>query len=105
MASQALTMPERCEESGRPLPKSPEWMRRACIAHILPKRPDFGFPSVAIHPQNRIFLHPDIHTDMDNFGESYIVKMKSLAIMKERVKQLLPHLTPDELRRVPHYFL
>lgn len=104
-ASQILAMPEKCEESGVLLPKSPDWMRKACIAHILKKRADFGFPSVAIHPLNRIFLHPDIHTNMDNLGKDYIMKMKSLPIMKERVAQLLPLLTPEELRRVPDYFL
>jgi hypothetical protein len=104
-ANQILTMPATCEESGQPLPKSPLWMRKACIAHILPKRPDFGFPSVATHPLNRIFLHPDIHTNMDNQGESYILKMKSLPIMKARVAQFIHLLTPAELNRLPHYFL
>ena len=104
-ASQVLVMPERCEESGQLLPKSPAWMRKACIAHILKKRADYGFPSVAIHPLNRIFLHPDIHTNMDNLGERYILKMKSLPLMRERVKKLLPLLTADELNRVPWYFL
>lgn len=104
-ASQILTMPSTCEESGKPLPKSPLWMRRACVAHILPKRPDYGFPSVAMHPMNKIFLHPDIHQDMDNFGESYVLKMRSLPIMRERVKQLIPFLSPGELNRLPQYFL
>lgn len=105
MANQALTRPTHCEETGQRLPTYPEHMKRACQAHILPKRTDYGFPSVAIHPQNMIFLHPDIHTDMDNFGRDYIVKMKSLPIMRERVAKLLPFLTPDELNRLPDYFL
>lgn len=103
-ANQVLTMPERCEESGQLLPRSPAWMRRACIAHILPKRPDYGFPSVATHPQNRVFLHPDIHTNMDNLGESYIVKMKCFPLMKERVAQLIPLLTSEERNRLPKCF-
>lgn len=104
-ANQALTFPEKCEETGQRLPKSPAWMKRACIAHILKKRSDYGFPSVATHPANKIFLHPDVHSNMDNLGEAYILKMKSLPIMKERVKILLPFLTPEELNRVPEYLL
>lgn len=104
MASQTLKVPECCEESGQPLPKS-GFMRRACIAHILPKRPDYGFPSVAAHPMNKIFLHPDIHANMDNLGSEYILKMKSLPLMRERVKVLIPLLTDEELKRVPEYFL
>lgn len=105
MASEAIPFPEFCEESGQRLPKSPEWMRRACKAHILKKRADYGFPSVAIHPKNMIFLMPDIHSNMDNLGEAYILKMKSLPLMRERVKILIPLLTPEELNRVPDYFL
>lgn len=105
IASQTLVMPERCEECGNRLPTSPDWLRRACIAHILPKRPDFGFPSVAIHPLNKMFFCPDCHTNMDNLGEMVIVKMKSLPIMKSRVAQLIPLLTPAETNRVPEYFL
>lgn len=104
-ASQSLTFPEFCEESGQRLPKEPAWLKKACIAHILKKRADFGFPSVATHPSNKIFLHPDIHANMDNLGESYILKMKSLPLMKERVKILLSFLTTEELNRVPDYLL
>lgn len=104
-ANQALLMPNCCEECGAVLPKSPEWMRRACIAHILKKRADFGFPSVAIHPQNKMFFCPDCHTNMDNLGDIFILKMKSLPVMRERVAILLPLLTPAELRRLPDYFL
>lgn len=104
-ANQTLVMPDKCEESGQQLPKSPAWLKKACIAHILPKRPDFGFPSVAAHPMNKIFLHPDIHSNMDNLGRDYIMKMKSLPVMKERVAILFPLLTPEEKNRVPEYFL
>jgi hypothetical protein len=105
-ASQALVFPDKCEESGQPLPKSPAWLKLSCIAHILPKKKGFGgFPSVATHPSNKIFLHPDIHSNMDNLGKDYVVKMKSLHIMKERVKVLLPFLTDEERNRVPEYLL
>ena len=104
-ANQALKMPLRCEESGLLLPTQPAWLKLACCAHILPKRKRFGFPSVSEHPQNMIYLHPDIHGNMDNFGEEYILQMKSLLLMKERVAILYPLLTDEEKKRVPHYFL
>src|SRR6185437_15513330 len=43
-ASQLLKLPINCEECHGVLPTSPSWMRRACVAHILSKRPDYGFP-------------------------------------------------------------
>lgn len=104
-ADETANMPECCEECGNRLPKSPAWMRRACIAHILPKRVEHGFPSVATHTLNKMFFCPDCHTNMDNLGKDRILKMKTLPIMRERVAQLIPLLTPDELRRVPEYFL
>lgn len=104
-ASQTLVMPKCCEECGNVLPVTPSWMRRACIAHILPKRPDYGFPSVAIHPMNKIFLCPDCHTNMDNLGDRFILKMKTLPVMIERVAILIPLLPPEELNRLPDYFL
>ena len=104
-ASQSLVMPKYCEESGVLLPTFPAWLKKSCMAHILKKREDYGFPSVALHPQNMIFLHPDIHTNMDNLGREYILKMKSLHLMRERVAILLPLLTEHEKNRVPDYFL
>lgn len=103
-ASQTLTMPLFCEECNAKLPQSPSWMRKACIAHILPKRPDYGFPSVALHPKNKIFLCPDCHTNMDNLGADRIKKMKTLPVMQERVKELIPLLTQAELNRLPQHF-
>ena len=104
-ASQSLVMPRCCEECGDPLPKSPEWMRRACIAHIFRKRADFGFPSVDIHPMNKMFLCIDCHANFDNLGDIFITKMRMLPIIKERVAILLPLLTAKELARVPVYLL
>jgi len=106
MGSQVLNMPKYCEESGQLLPRNPKWLMLSCCAHILPKREGFGgFPSVATHPMNMIYLHPDIHTNMDNLGWEYIQKMKTLEVMKKRVAVLLPFLTEQELNRVPQYFL
>jgi hypothetical protein len=104
-ASQAHKMPARCEETGQLLPTKPEWLKKSCMAHILPKRDKYGFPSVALHPKNMVFLMPDIHQNFDNLGESYIVKMKIYPILKERVAALIPLLTEAEKRKVPEYYL
>lgn len=105
IGAQTLVMPENCEECGNPLPKSPPWMRRSCIAHILKKRTDYGFPSVAIHPLNVLFLCHTCHADFDNLGESHILKMKTLPLMKERVNVLLQFLNTNEFNKIPAYYL
>ena len=105
LAKDAIPFPKYCEETGVPLPQSPLWMRMSCKAHILAKNANNGFPSVAIHPKNMIFLHPDIHANMDRLGEKYILNMKSLPVMKARVQELIPFMPPKEVKRIPHYFL
>lgn len=104
-ANQAHTMPKYCEESGELLPTFPAWLKLSCMAHILPKRKDFGFESVALHPMNMVFVMPDIHANMDNLGKEFIIKMKIYPILKERVKVLFPLLTEREKNKVPDYLL
>lgn len=104
-ANEVLQMPRCCEECDAVLPTSVAWMRRATVAHILKKRSDYGFPSVAIHPLNKMFLCIDCHTNFDNLGDVFILKMKMLPEIKSRVAQLLPLLTPGELNKVPEYLL
>lgn len=104
LASQTLTMPAKCEECGKALPKT-SWMKIATVAHILPKRKEHGYPSVALHPINKMYLCIDCHTNFDNLGKDFIVKMQLLPKIKERVQQLLPLLTEKERNRVPEYLL
>lgn len=98
-------MPVNCEECGTRLPKSPVWMRRATMAHILPKRKDYGFPSVATNRLNIVFLCPDCHSDYDNRGKEHATKMKVFPLMRQRVQEMLPLLTDGEINRVPEIFL
>lgn len=84
LAKDAIPFPLYCEESGVPLPQSPLWMKRCCKAHILAKNANHGFPSVAIHPKNMIFVHPDVHANMDRLGEIFILKMKMLPVIRDR---------------------
>ena len=54
-ASAAIELAKKpfCENCGAFI--SPAYYR-AATAHILPKKEDYGFPSVAAHPKNRLFL-------------------------------------------------
>ncbi len=105
-ANQALQMPRHCEECGAVLPMSPPWLKKATNAHILAKRKTYGFPSVACHPQNMVFLCPlTCHQDFDQKGQDHIKQMKCLPILRERVAVLLPELTPQERNKVPEYYL
>lgn len=102
-ANQILQIPKCCEECECDLSYWKRAMPKAIIAHILPKRERGGFPSVATHPQNRMFYCPDCHTDFDNKGESHAQQMKSLLIMRERFNEFKNCLTESELERVPNY--
>lgn len=52
-ASQAMVMPERCENCGERLDLSDSFSRKAQTCHILPKS---IFTTVKSHPQNKMFM-------------------------------------------------
>lgn len=95
-ASQALQIPDRCENCGERLHATDHLERRAMIAHILPKSPNSGFPEVAIHPQNKMFLGPrcGCHPAWDNGDSNDRKKMACYSIALERF-ELFKHLIPD----------
>ena len=85
-ASQILQIPPCCEECGDDIRYWRDKNPRMLVAHILPKRKSGGFPSVATHPLNRVFLCPNCHTNMDNKGKEFVEKMKVYPIMIERLQ-------------------
>lgn len=85
-ASQILEIPACCEECGDDIRYWRDKNPRMLVAHILPKRKSGGFPSVATHPLNRVFLCPNCHTNMDNKGKDFVEKMKVYPIMIERLQ-------------------
>ena len=97
--------PFHCEECGDPLADSMGINARTIVAHLLPKRKEHGFPSVASHPDNKAYLCYRCHHDYDNKGSDYVTKMKLYPTILERVALLLPHLTPEELVRVPEHLI
>ena len=102
-ASQILQIPATCENCGGDIRWQREKHPRALVAHILPKRKQGGFPSVSMHPQNRVFLCPDCHTQMDNKGAEYAENMRCLPIMRQRFAEFKNCLTAHDLQRVPSY--
>ena len=101
-ASQILQIPATCENCGCDIRWQREKHPRMLVAHILPKRKSGGFPSVATHPLNRVFLCPDCHTQMDNKGEDFVKKMKIYPIMIERLKKFAHCIT--EKTELPNGF-
>lgn len=102
-ASQMLGRPSKCEcGCGQSIRFSQAWMNRATIAHIVPKREKGGCPSVSTHPQNRCFLHPDCHTNLDILGEIWLKKKPALlSIMRERYQKFAPEIAEHERKNVP----
>ncbi len=102
-ANQILVSPKSCEECGASLASLKAFLPSAIVAHILPKRDRYGFPSVATHPQNRWFACGDCHTDYDNKGIEFASRMKIVPVLRERVAAFWNDLTTAEQRRVPDF--
>lgn len=92
----------KCENCGEPI-----WVsdRHSSIAHVLPKRKNHGFPSVATHPLNKLELGPrcGCHNKYDVSWWS-AKKMKIFPKATEIALQLYPLLTREEQARFPEVF-
>lgn len=103
-ASQLIQVPDECENCGESLAYlKRSSMKKAIIAHILPKREKYGFPEVATHPQNRLFLCGDCHTNFDNKGEDFAVNMKAFPLILERFKEFKHLISEANKQRLPSY--
>lgn len=96
-------MPGKCMECGKALPRGGGWQTKATMAHILPKRKRFGFPSVACNEKNIVYLCIDHHTNYDNLGADYAKKMKIYPLLRQRVSEMWPLLTDEEKNKVPEH--
>ena len=103
-ASQLLEVPDFCENCGGSL----RWQKmnnfKSIIAHILPKRKVGGFPSVATHPKNRMFLCSDCHANMDNKGSDFVKNMKCFDLICERFFEFEHLLSEADKQRLPLHF-
>lgn len=95
--------PARCMETGCPLRPTMAINPAAIVCHILPKRKvnDGGVPSMATNPLNVVYLSGDVHTNMDNKGCEYIVKMKIYPLLRRRVVMMWNHIPDNEKKNVP----
>jgi hypothetical protein len=107
-ASQALQVPENCENCGLPLFAYSDANKRFVTAHILPKK-DKQFPSVATHPLNRMFLgfglfsSCNCHGDWDNKDADARIKMPCYSLAIERLQSFKSLLIGEEIGRAEKY--
>lgn len=71
---------------------------RSSLAHIFPKDPENGFPTVAYHPLNWVERRfwGGCHTTMDEGGMHKWPNMEDWPIIRERFLILAPLLTEEE---------
>lgn len=106
-----------CQECGAVIPnKKQNWTTgvmeetnvfyRAATAHVLPKRDNYGFPSVASNPNNRLFLGSGCgcHQRYDKSWED-AAQMKVFPIAIEKFKLLYPLIHSSERKNIPDIFL
>lgn len=106
-ANASLVFPDRCENCGKKLNKSTAFDRRAQTCHILPKTKNGGFPKVAIHPSNKIFMCCFSgcygHSNWDNQDAA---KRKTMPVYKlaiERFREFEDSLTESEKIKAHKY--
>lgn len=99
-------LPDNCQECGEPLGCLSAWDARCCTAHLLPKSEESGFPSIACHPANRIFLgkkNCSCHTRYDNRDGSFRSTMKIYQAVLAAFEILKDHLTEKEIIKAKKY--
>jgi len=95
-----------------------EWLKkedfrgvwRGCVAHIVPKRKEYGIPSVATHPLNYLILFPaysKICACHDIYDSSWLtaIKMPVFPLAKERFKLFEKNIAEYERDKIPEVFL
>jgi hypothetical protein len=104
-ADQINQMPKHCENCGEYLNQYAPWGAKSYVAHILAKR-DNMFPSVKLHPLNRVFLCIQCHTNYDNWGDSAkVMAMAAYPIILERFHLIFDDIDPKELIHLPPYLI
>lgn len=93
-------MPRHCEECDERLINFAPWALKSFIAHVLAKR---LFKSVATHPDNKVYLCTQCHTNFDNWGEDKVRKMKIFPKILSISFHLVKHLKFEELKLLPAY--
>lgn len=99
MVSKQIEKNPYCWNCGKYIPRT---YYRAASAHILPKRKEYGFPSVSTHPVNYLILGAGCgcHSKFDNSWDD-ASKMKIWPLAIERLKAIYPFIEKGELVRMP----
>lgn len=113
-AANELALHPKCDECGAPIPEKIKLFGknftisgyRAATAHCLPKRKEYGFPSVAHLLDNRIFLGAGCgcHSRYDRSWED-AASMKIWPIALEKIKKIVPLIDPKERKNIPDIIL
>mgnify|MGYP006921288744 CR=1 FL=1 len=79
---------------------------RTSTAHILPKRKEYGFPSIATHPMNKLFLGAKFggcgcHDQYDASWESASKMLIWPVAVQIIVVELYPNIDPVEHKNIP----
>lgn len=92
-----------CMECKKHIPKS---FYRAATAHVLPKRKEYGFPSISTHPDNYLILGAGCghHQQYDKSWED-AAKMKIWPLAVEKFKILYPLISQEERKNIPEILL
>lgn len=93
----------RCWECGKFIPKS---FYRAASAHVLPKRKEYGFPSISANLDNYLVLGSGCgcHQKYDSSWEQ-AAKMKVWEKVVIKFKILYPLISPAEHKNIPDVLL
>lgn len=102
-AAKEIAFMPQCAECGAFIPKS---FYRAATAHVLPKRKEYGFPSVADNFNNWLKLGSGCgcHQRYDRSWED-AAQMKIFPLAIEKFKILYPLIDKKELKNLPEVFL
>jgi hypothetical protein len=93
-----------CAECGNGTHRHSDVYFRFSIAHILPKKKSFGFPSVATHRDNWIELCINCHTKYDRNWLT-ASKMKVFAEARGKFTLFANDIALEERRRIPKELL
>lgn len=99
-------IPDKCQECGEDLGCLSAWDARCCTAHILPKSKKQGFPSIACHPANRMFLgkkNCSCHTRYDDRDGKFRSTMKIYPAVLAAFEILKEYLTDKEIVKAKKY--
>lgn len=100
----AIEMAKRpwCEECGAWIPPN---FYRSATAHILPKKKEYGFPSVSTHPKNVLFLGAGCGCHNKTHRWDKFSKMKVWPLAVAAFKEIYPFIAEEEKKNIPQILL